>query len=79
MRGAPKNAARSVSTEALSSEMSRLASLPLKQLKAAWAAEFRREPPNGLWRDLLLKTLAWRLRENAFGGHDKATLKLQEA
>jgi hypothetical protein len=32
-----------------------------------------------LWRDLLLRTLAWRLQENAFGGHDKATLKLLEA
>jgi hypothetical protein len=31
-----------------------------------------------LWRDLLLRTLAWRIQENAFGGHDKATLKLLE-
>jgi hypothetical protein len=31
-----------------------------------------------LWRDLLLRTLAWRLQEKAFGGHDKATLKLLE-
>jgi Protein of unknown function (DUF2924) len=26
----------------------------------------------------LLRTLAWRLQEKAFGGHDKATLKLLE-
>src|ERR1700678_3079481 len=32
----------------------------------------------GLWRDLLMGTLAWRLQERAFGGHDKATLKLLE-
>ena len=31
-----------------------------------------------LWRDLLLRTLAWRIQEKAFGGHDKATLKLLE-
>jgi hypothetical protein len=29
-----------------------------------------------MWRDLLLRTLAWRLQEQAFGGHDRATLKL---
>jgi hypothetical protein len=63
----------------LSAEISRLASLPLRELKAAWAAEFCRQPPKGLWRDLLLRTLAWRLQEKAFGGHDKATLKLLEA
>jgi Protein of unknown function (DUF2924) len=79
MRGAPKKAAKPVSPEAISAEISCLAALPLKELKAAWAAEFRREPPKGLWRDLLLRTLAWRLQEAAFGGHDKLTLKLLEA
>jgi len=32
-----------------------------------------------LWRDLLLRTLAWRIQETAFGGHDKVTLGLLEA
>jgi Protein of unknown function (DUF2924) len=63
----------------LSSEISRLSGLQLSELKTAWAAEFRRDPPKGLWRDLLLRTLAWRLQEKAFGGHDRATLKLLEA
>jgi hypothetical protein len=31
-----------------------------------------------MWRDLLLRTLAWRLQEKAFGGHDRATLKFLE-
>jgi hypothetical protein len=48
----------------------------VKGLKAAWAAEFGRPPPNGLWRELLLRMLAWRIQEKAFGGHDKATLRL---
>ena len=67
------------SPEVIAAEIERLAGLPLKDLRAAWAAEFRREPPRGLWRDLLLRTLAWRLQEKAFGGHDKATLRLLEA
>ena len=62
----------------MAAEISRLSGLPLKELKAVWSAEFRREPPKGLWRDLLLRTLAWRLQEKAFGGHDRATLKLLE-
>jgi hypothetical protein len=78
MRNAPKKAVQSVTPEAISAEISRLSGLPLKDMKAAWSAEFRREVPKGMWRDLLLRTLAWRLQEKAFGGHDGATLKLLE-
>jgi hypothetical protein len=78
MRNASKNAAQSVSTADIAAEIERLSSLSLGDLRAAWVAEFRRDPPKGLWRDLLLRTLAWRLQEKAFGGHDKATLKLLE-
>lgn len=75
MRSAPKGPVQSVSPEAIAAEIGRLAGLPVKGLRAAWAAEFRRDPPKGLWRDLLLRTLAWRLQEKAFGGHDKVTLR----
>ncbi|HEX4636343.1 MAG TPA: DUF2924 domain-containing protein, partial [Rhizomicrobium sp.] len=64
---------QSFSSEAMAGEMERLSGLPPKELRAAWAKEFRREPSKGLWPDLLLGTLAWRLQEKAFGGHDKAT------
>ena len=79
MRIAISKSIRPVSSEAVSAEISRLAGLPLRKLRAAWAAEFRREPPKGFWRDLLLRTLAWRLQEKAFGGHDRATVKLLDA
>jgi|SRR5215471_7622489 len=79
MRPAPKTASQPVSPEAITAEIEWLSRLSLKKLKAAWSAEFGREPPKGLWRDLLLRTLAWRLQEKAFGGHDKATRKLLEA
>jgi hypothetical protein len=55
------NASKPVSPEAVATEISRLSRLPLREVKAAWQAEFRRAPPKGLWRDLLLRTLAWRL------------------
>jgi hypothetical protein len=70
MKYALKRAVQSVSPEAIAAEISRLSGLPLKNLKAAWAAEFHREPPKTLWRDLLLRTFAWRLQERAFGGHE---------
>ncbi len=76
MRNAPKKPAQPVSAETIAAEISRLSRLPLSELRAAWRAEFRREPPKSLWRDLLLRTLAWRIQEKAFGGHDKATLKI---
>jgi hypothetical protein len=78
MRNAPKKPTQSVSPEAIAAEIFRLSGLPLKELKAAWSAEFRREVPKGMWWDLLLRTLAWRLQEKAFGGHDRATMKLLE-
>ena len=79
MRHTPNKPPQSVSPEAISAEISRLAGMSLKDLKAAWSAEFRHQPPKGLWRDLLLRTLAWRLQEKAFGGHERATLRLLEA
>lgn len=69
-------ASKLVSPEDIAAEISRLSRLPLRDLRAAWQAEFRREPPKGLWPNLLLRTLAWRIQEKALGGHDKATAKL---
>src|SRR3954468_20851740 len=79
MRSAPKRTAQPVSAETIAAENSRLSGLPISELRAAWRAEFRRDPPNGLWRDLLLRTLVWRIQEKAFGGHDKGTLAVLES
>ena len=76
MRSGPRNLAQSESPEAIAAEIDRLVGLPPKGLKAAWAAEFGRTPPKGLWPELLLRMLTWRLQEKAFGGHDNATLRL---
>src|ERR1051326_251189 len=64
------------SSDAIAAEIRRLANMPLPALRAAWQAEFRKVPPAGLWRDLLLRTLAWRLQTKAFGGHDRAIERL---
>jgi hypothetical protein len=75
MRSAPKKPNQLTAPEAIAAEIERLADLPTMDLKTAWAAEFDRQPPKGLWRDLLLRMLAWRLQERAFGGHDKPTIR----
>ena len=79
MQTAPKTAASLPPTEGISAEISRLSGLPIGELRAAWCAEFRREPPKTLWREMLLRTLAWRLQEKTYGGHDKTTAKLLDA
>lgn len=76
MRNAPKKAIQPTSPAEITAEIERLSSLSLVDLRIAWAAAFRRDPPKGLWRDVLLRSLAWRLQERALGGHDKATLKI---
>ena len=79
MRGAPKKPVQPVSPKAIAAEIFRFEALPLSELRAAWCVEFRRELPKGLSRDLLTRMLAWRLQEDAFGGHDAETLKLLKA
>jgi len=79
MRSAPKRAAQSLSPEAIAAEIERVSGLSPKDLNAVWAAEFGHDPPRGLWPDLMVRVLAWRMQEKAFGGHDKATRRLLEA
>ena len=76
MRNGPQKPAQSLSPEAVAAEIDRVAGLQPKGLKAAWAAEFGRPPPKGLWPELLLRMLTWRIQEKVFGGHDKAALRL---
>lgn len=79
MRNAPKKVIQPTSQAEIVVQIERLSRSSLKNIRAAWAAEFRGDPPRTLWRDLLLRMLAWRLQEKVFGGHDKATLRLLRA
>ena len=79
MRDVSKKANQPMAPELVVAEIERLAALPLADLRAAWRLEFRRAPPKGLWRNLLLRMLAWRLQEKSFGGHDRATVRLLAA
>ena len=76
MRKPSKQPVLTDTTETIAAKIDQLARLHVADLRAAWQAEFGKAAPKALWRDLLLRALAWRLHEKAFGGHDKATERL---
>ena len=73
MKSAPESFSPSVS---LNQTVTKLTSANLDEARATWRSEFRKEPPKCLSRDLLIRMLAWRIQEKAFGGHDRQTMRL---
>jgi hypothetical protein len=57
-------------------EVEALQSLGKDELRARWTKMFGKAPPPALTKDLLGRMIAWRIQEQFYGGHDKATLKL---
>jgi len=57
-------------------EIERIQSLGLDDVRSLWQQTFRKSVPKALTRDLLVRMLAWHIQEQAFGGHDRATLKI---
>jgi hypothetical protein len=57
-------------------EVETLRSLDKDELRARWTKMFGKAPPPALTKDLLGRMIAWRIQEQFYGGHDKATLKL---
>jgi hypothetical protein len=57
-------------------EVDILRSLGKDELRARWTKMFGKAPPPALTKDLLGRMIAWRIQEQFYGGHDKATLKL---
>jgi hypothetical protein len=60
-------------------EIERLLSLSPGEVRVLWRKRFRKEVPHALASQLLARMLAWKVQEEAFGGHDAATLKLLKA
>ena len=48
-------------------ELAQLAQSPIAVLRARWRAEFRSDPPPAFGPDLLRRSLAYKLQEDAFG------------
>lgn len=59
----------------LRDEIARLESLTIFELRGEWRRHLRMAPPMRLSRDLLIRGIAYRLQEKAFGGRSKAVLR----
>ena len=57
-------------------ELDRLRSMRIVELRALWRAKFKSEPPKAFGPDLLRRSLAHKIQENAFGGLDPKTARL---
>jgi DUF2924 family protein len=53
---------------AVEDEISSLEHLPSHELKIAWRRLYRGEPPRCRSRDLMIRALAYRMQERAYGG-----------
>jgi hypothetical protein len=51
----------------------------MAQLRAEWRRRFRSPPPNRLSRDLLMRGVAYKIQERAYGGLSRATLRKLQA
>jgi hypothetical protein len=68
--------AGSTDREALEAEIDRIRSLGLAALRPRWHSMFGAVPPSALTKDLIARMIAYRIQEEAFGGLDRATIKL---
>lgn len=57
-------------------ELLRLKSMPILQLRTLWRAKFNSEPPKAFGPDLLRRSIAHKVQEDAYGGLDRETSRL---
>ncbi len=65
--------------DALSAEIARLGNLPVGDLRARWRTVFRKVPPSTLSRNLLFRTLAYRLQADRFGDLDDESRRILDS
>jgi hypothetical protein len=57
-------------------EVQRLSAMPIAELRMRWRTTFKSEPPKAFGPDLLRRSLAQKIQEDAHGGLPPATRKL---
>jgi hypothetical protein len=57
-------------------ELDRLATMPIAQLRVRYQEVFRTEPPKAFGPDLLRRSIAHRIQENAYGGLSRLAQRL---
>ena len=63
----------------IKSQIEVFSDLSVADLRSTWRSNFRSDAPKSLTRELLIRLIAWKIQEKAFGGHDRATLKLLDS
>ena len=56
-------------------ELAQLRLMPIAGLRALWRAKFKFDPPKAFGPDLLRRSIAQKVQENAYGGLDPATAR----
>src|SRR5262245_34002195 len=59
----------------VTTELDRLRTMPIIELRVLWRAKFRSDPPKAVGADLLRRSIAQKIQEMAYGGLDAATNK----
>jgi hypothetical protein len=57
-------------------EVNQLSAMPIAEIRKRWRAAFKSEPPKAFGPDLLRRSLAHKLQEDAYGGLAPTTRKL---
>jgi hypothetical protein len=60
----------------IEAEIKRIQSMTIAELRALWRARFNSEQPEAFGPDLLRRSMAQKLQEDAYGGLDKKTARL---
>ena len=60
----------------IEAEIKRIQSMTIVELRALWRAKLNSEPPEAFGPDLLRRSIAQKLQEDAYGGLDRKTARL---
>lgn len=60
-------------TDTVSARLQELDQMDYAALRSAWQRLYRTQPPKRVTRNLLMLGIAWKIQEQAYGGHSAAT------
>jgi hypothetical protein len=60
----------------IETELERIRVMPIVELRALWRAKLKSAPPAAFGPDLLRRSIAYKIQENAYGGLDRPTARL---
>src|ERR1700674_2673878 len=68
--------ARPVDRAQIEAEIDQIRSLGLDALRKRWTTAFGTAPPAGLTKDIIARMIAYRIQEQAYGGHKREVARL---